>query len=123
MGQRRLGANGATDGALGRDGGDCGRAARPRGCWWASTEGGRNAKQRAALRVRGDGWGTARSESAAELLCAELAADGLPVDRERAEQIIASFIGPRPDDDRDAVLQRSRRDDEVLRLAPVGMGT
>ena len=50
----------------------------------------------AALEVGGDPVATARSESAAELLCAELEVDGLPVDRDRAEQIIASFIGPRP---------------------------
>ena len=38
----------------------------------------------------------ARAESAAELLCAELSADGLPVDRAAAEAIIAGFVGPRP---------------------------
>jgi DNA polymerase-1 len=77
----------------------------------------------AALKVRGDALATGRSESAAELLCTELARDGLPVDRERAEQIIASFIGPRPSDEREAAEFRRRRDDQVLSLAPIGMGT
>lgn len=61
---------------------------------------------------------TARSESAAELLCAELAADGLPVDRVAAERIIAGFVGPRPRDDAEAAAQRAGRDAEVLRHAP-----
>ena len=58
---------------------------------------------------------TARSESAAELLCAELSVDGLPMDRRTAEAIIAEFIGPRPRTDAEAVEQRSARDAEVLR--------
>ena len=36
---------------------------------------------------------TARSESTVELLCAELAADGLPVDRAAAEELLAEIIG------------------------------
>ena len=63
---------------------------------------------------------TARAESAAELLCAELAAGGLPMDRDEAERIIAGFVGPRPRTDADAVAARRRRDDEVLRHAPRG---
>lgn len=63
---------------------------------------------------------TARSESAAELLCAELSADGLPVDRAAAEAIVGGFIGPRPRSDAEAAEQRARRDDEVLRLVPDG---
>ena len=39
---------------------------------------------------------TARSESTAELLCAELSVDGLPMDRSAAEGILAGLIGPRP---------------------------
>jgi DNA polymerase-1 len=58
---------------------------------------------------------TARSESAAELLCAELAADGLPVDRAAAEAVIAGFIGPRPRTPADSEAERRRRDAEVLR--------
>ena len=61
---------------------------------------------------------TARSESAAELLCAELAADGLPVDRAAAERIIAGYVGPRARSDAEAAAQRARRDAAVLRYAP-----
>jgi DNA polymerase-1 len=61
---------------------------------------------------------TARSESAAELLCAELAADGLPVDRVAAEAVIAGFIGPRPTTPADSDAERARRDAEVLRHVP-----
>jgi DNA polymerase I len=63
---------------------------------------------------------TARSESAAELLCAELSADGLPMSRAAAEQVLASFIGPRPRDEAEAVRTRRARDAEVLRHAPEG---
>jgi len=63
---------------------------------------------------------TARSESTAELLCAELSADGLPMDRARAEQILATFIGPRPRDGEAAARSRAARDAEVLRHAPPG---
>jgi DNA polymerase family A len=63
---------------------------------------------------------TARSESAAELLCAELSADGLPMDRAAAEQILASLIGPRPRSDAEAAASRAARDAEVLRHAPAG---
>jgi DNA polymerase family A len=64
---------------------------------------------------------TARSESTAELLCAELSADGLPMDRAVAEQILAGFIGPRPRSDAEAVASRAARDAEVLRHAPAGV--
>jgi DNA polymerase-1 len=63
---------------------------------------------------------TARSESAAELLCAELAADGLPVDRAAAEAAVARFVGPRPRTEAEATELRARRDAEVLRQAPAG---
>ncbi|MBI5088767.1 MAG: DNA polymerase I, partial [Actinobacteria bacterium] len=63
---------------------------------------------------------TARSESTAELLCAELTVDGLPMDRAEAETIIGELIGPRPATERDAAAQRSHRDEQVLRLAPSG---
>ncbi|HEX8081898.1 MAG TPA: DNA polymerase [Jatrophihabitans sp.] len=72
----------------------------------------------AAAPAAGDVLATARSESAAELLCAELTVDGLPIDLARAEQIIASFAGPRPRDAQDAGLLRERRDSVVLRLLP-----
>jgi DNA polymerase-1 len=80
-------------------------------------------RQLASLRdspAAGDALATARSESAAELLCAELTVDGLPLDRTRAEQLIASFVGPRPADEDDARLQRQRRDAAVRRLVPGG---
>jgi DNA polymerase-1 len=63
---------------------------------------------------------TARAESAAELLCAELSVDGLPVDRQAAEEVIAGFVGPRPRTEAEAAAGRARRDDEVLRHAPAG---
>jgi DNA polymerase I len=66
---------------------------------------------------------TARSESTAELLCAELSADGLPMDRAVAEQVLASFIGPRPRGEGDALASRAARDAEVLRHAPAGVTT
>jgi DNA polymerase-1 len=61
---------------------------------------------------------TCQSESAAELLCVELARDGLPVDRARAEQLIASFIGPRPRDQAHARELRQERDARVLAQVP-----
>lgn len=73
-----------------------------------------------AVHVAGNVVSTARSESAAELLCAELASDGLPVDVPLAEQIIAAVIGPRPRDDRDADERRRERDAAVLAVAPSG---
>ena len=47
----------------------------------------------------GDPRTTARSESAAALLCVELSQDGLPIDRAEAERLIGDIIGPRPADD------------------------
>ena len=64
---------------------------------------------------------TARCESTAELLCAELSADGLPMDRAVAEQVLTSFIGPRPRSEAEAVALRAARDAEVLRHAPAGV--
>ena len=68
----------------------------------------------------GRGVGCARSESTAELLCAELAGDGLPVDRNAAEELLATIIGPRPRSDQDARAIRAARDAEVLKHAPPG---
>lgn len=65
----------------------------------------------------------ARSESAAELLCAELQADGLPIDVARAEAIIASFVGPRPTSPADAAELRRQRDLVVQRHEGVGTNT
>jgi DNA polymerase-1 len=72
----------------------------------------------AAVRAGGDPPATARSESTAELLCAELGADGLPIDQGEAERLIGSFIGPRPRDAGEAAAQRERRDAGVLSLVP-----
>jgi DNA polymerase I len=75
----------------------------------------------AALADRPMALPTARSESTAELLCAELSADGLPMDRALAEQVLAGFIGPRPRSDAEAAVARDARDAEVLRHAPAGV--
>lgn len=64
--------------------------------------------------------GTARSESTAELLCAELSADGLPVARDVAERLLAGIIGPRPRGAAEAAAIRAARDALVLRHAPGG---
>ncbi len=99
------------------------RAAR-----WAATAVAAAGLQQGRLAVlptgdgRGDPMATARSESAAELLCAELAEDGLPVDMAGAEQLIASFVGPRPANEAEAAAGRARRDEEVLRHLPPGSG-
>jgi DNA polymerase I len=61
------------------------------------------------------------SESTVELLCAELSAGGLPMDRAVAEEIIARFVGGRPRNQADAAVDRARRDAEVLRHAPPGL--
>ena len=57
---------------------------------------------------------TARSESAAELLCVELAADGLPISVAVAEEIIGAAVGPRPRTEQEAATARRARDDLVL---------
>jgi DNA polymerase family A len=78
--------------------------------------------QLARLTEQGDGnWiSTARCESTAELLCAELSADGLPVDRAAAERLLAEITGPRPRGPADAAAIRAARDARVLRHAPAG---
>ena len=78
--------------------------------------------QLAALSGIGDAEATARSESAAELLCAELMADGLPIDRGIAESLLHSMIGKRPADELAAQAQRAERDAEVLQHLPPGSG-
>ncbi len=59
---------------------------------------------------------TARSESAAELLCAELERDGLPIDETEAVRIIGDASGPRPRTYAEEDAARARRDHEVLQL-------
>jgi DNA polymerase I len=66
----------------------------------------------------GDPRTTARSESAAALLCIELAHDGLPVDRLEAERLISAIIGRRPDGDAGRITERQRRDVVVLQHVP-----
>ncbi len=58
---------------------------------------------------------TAHSESAAELMCAELAVHGLPIDEPEAIRIISEAVGPRPTDIADEDRLREERDREVLR--------
>ena len=58
---------------------------------------------------------SARSESAAALLCTELSLDGLPMGRAEAESIVAASIGPRPTTEMEAAEQRRERDNRVLR--------
>jgi DNA polymerase I len=79
--------------------------------------------QLARLEEQGGGArvSTARCESTAELLCAELSADGLPVDRTAAEVLLTEIIGPRPRGTADAAEVRAARDARVLRHAPDGM--
>jgi DNA polymerase I len=80
--------------------------------------------QRAALASgsdRGIEVATARSESTVELLAAELAADGLPMNRAAIEGLLADIIGPRPRGAGDAAAVRAARDERVLRHAPAGV--
>lgn len=58
---------------------------------------------------------TARSESAAEYLCAELEVRGLPIDVDEAIRIIADAVGPRPTGEAEADELRHERDIAVLR--------
>lgn len=62
----------------------------------------------------------ARVESTAELLCVELSHDGLPVDRDVAEALLAEVVGPRPRSEADLQRQRAERDAAVLAHAPAG---
>jgi DNA polymerase-1 len=60
---------------------------------------------------------TARSESTVELLCAELAADGLPLNRQAITELLEEIIGPRDE----AMTSRAERDARVLAHAPPGV--
>jgi len=78
--------------------------------------------QRAQLqRDQGIAVATARSESTVELLAAELAADGLPMNRAAIEGLLAEIIGPRPRGPSHAAEIRAARDERVLRHAPAGV--
>jgi DNA polymerase-1 len=72
-------------------------------------------------RASQDRVSTARCESTAELLCAELSADGLPVGLAAAEKLLTQIIGPRPRGPSDAAAIRAARDALVLRHAPDGV--
>ncbi len=61
---------------------------------------------------------TVNAESAAALLCVELARDGLPIDRGTMTGLIAACAGPRPVDEADAARIRAGRDASVLSLVP-----
>ncbi len=63
---------------------------------------------------------TARSESAAEFLCAELTVEGLPIDLTEINRIIVEAVGPRPTSEAEAIEFRHRRDQVVLQHAPAG---
>jgi DNA polymerase-1 len=134
----RLGQLGLLDLAAGGDGGDLEDPVQPDGHlrpeWadggWAATPArlGRWAglalevadRQEAQLAAAPRATTTARSESAAELLCAELEVDGLPIDVEAFTALLVELIGPRPTTEAEAVELRARRDAEVLRHAPPG---
>jgi DNA polymerase-1 len=96
---------------------------------WAATALRAAEEQRGCLQalqhegsVMGDFESTARAESTAELLCAELAFDGLPIDRVGAEALIASLVGARPSSEAEAVTMRAERDADVLHHLPPGSG-
>ncbi|MEO9137857.1 MAG: DNA polymerase, partial [Jatrophihabitans sp.] len=71
----------------------------------------------ARVLVAGDPRMTARAESAAELLSAEMQVDGLPIDVVRATELVSAAAGPRPRDERHATETRRERDELVLRHA------
>jgi DNA polymerase-1 len=88
---------------------------------WAELAAQVAALQQASLAQLGDrprAGALARSESTAELLCAELSAGGLPMDRAVAEGIVARIVGPRPRTAAEVADQRAQRDAQVLRHAP-----
>jgi DNA polymerase I len=86
---------------------------------WAGTAVETATRQIAALsEVSPRAVGTGQSESAASLLCVELEATGLPVDRPTMERLIGDSAGPRPDNEAHAGETRRTRDAEVLRHAP-----
>jgi DNA polymerase-1 len=65
---------------------------------------------------------TAHAESATALLSVELEHDGLPLDRERATEMLQEIIGERPADAAAEAATRMVRDREVLRQFPAAEG-
>lgn len=64
---------------------------------------------------------TAHAESTAELLCAELGVEGLPMDRAAMEALVSGYVGPRPSSPQEAHRLRDARDEQVLRHVPEGV--
>ena len=64
---------------------------------------------------------TAYAESTAELLCAELGIDGLPMDRATMEGLVSGYVGPRPSTPQEAIALRDERDEVVLAHVPQGI--
>jgi DNA polymerase-1 len=64
---------------------------------------------------------TAIAESTAELLCAELSVDGLPMDRAAMETLVSGYVGPRPRSTQEAAVLRQERDERVLAHVPQGI--
>ncbi|MDG2233210.1 MAG: hypothetical protein P8L16_05250, partial [Ilumatobacter sp.] len=64
---------------------------------------------------------TAISESAAELICAELEHDGLPFDRDVGERIVGGFVGERPQTAGDERARLGALDQPVLEHLPPGI--
>jgi DNA polymerase I len=92
---------------------------RTRAAAWAETAVDTALRQIAALsQISARAVSTAQSESAAALLCVELAATGLPVDRPVLEQLIEDSAGPRPENEAHARATRAVRDAAVLCHAP-----
>ncbi|HUG00143.1 MAG TPA: DNA polymerase [Ilumatobacter sp.] len=90
---------------------------------WAATAVNAAMMQRARVDARPDPGRTlsaAHSESAAEFMCAELAAHGLPIDRIAMVELIADAVGPRPANFGDEERLRAERDQRVLEHVPPG---
>src|SRR5450631_2063384 len=86
---------------------------------WAGTALETAARQIAALsQISPRAVSTGHSESAAALMCVELTATGLPVDRPVLEQLIEDSAGPRPEDEAHARATRLARDAAVLSHTP-----
>ena len=86
---------------------------------WAGAAVDTATRQIAALsEISPRAFSTGNCESAAALLCVELAATGLPVDRPTIERLIEESAGPRPENEAQARETRRARDAEVLCHAP-----
>jgi DNA polymerase I len=95
------------------------QSSSPRALAWASAALDTAVRQLAALsEISPRAVSTGHSESAAALLCVELAATGLPVDRPVLERLIESSAGPRPENEAHARRTRGARDAAVLSHTP-----